>query len=164
MNRIHLGRLTFVMLIMMVPIPIAVTMAAPEAGNDEAPRACMLSKEHMLVLPSSLSLSQVGYLSELCDKVLRWQSRLLLTRMGPGISKTTRELYELDRQYVANMSQLLDQAIGTEPFPEEAFWQAWLAERRLYRHAVSPLVQEEAERIREREPDKDDVLRDPRDR
>lgn len=136
--------------------------SAVEMGAES--RVCYLSKDRTVVLPSSLSTAQRGYLSELCDKVLRFRNRLLIinptedrTDRTSSDFETAKALYELDAQHVASMSELIEKAVATEPFPEEAFWKAWIDERTTYRQATSPLVQRQAETIigREQRPHRD---------
>jgi hypothetical protein len=130
--------------------------AAVEAGVE--PHRCYLSKDRAVALPSSLSTAQRGYLSELCDKVLRFRNRLLI--MNPTESRVemnsvdfeiAKALYELDTQHAASMSQLIEKAVAIEPFPEETFWKAWIDERTMYRQVTNPLVHRQAETIIARE-------------
>jgi hypothetical protein len=130
--------------------------AAVEAGAES--HSCYLSKDRAVALPSSLSIAQRGYLSELCDKVLRFRNRLLIinptedrAEMNSSDFEIAKALYELDSQHVASMSQLIEKAVATEPFPEESFWKAWIDERTMYRQATNPLVHRQAETIIERE-------------
>lgn len=118
------------------------------------PQTCFVSKERTLTLPASLSIAQKGYLSELCDKVMRFHNRLLganpmeqPTKIVAPDFETTKLLYELDHQHVANMSALIEKAMAVQPFPEDAFWIAWLNERRAYRNATGPLIHHQAELI-----------------
>jgi hypothetical protein len=97
---------------------------------------------------------QKGYLSELCDKVMRFHNRLLVanpleqaTKIGATDLANAKMLYELDQQHVANMSALIEKAVAMQPFPEDAFWVAWLNERRTYREATGPLIRHQAELI-----------------
>ncbi|MDQ6733966.1 MAG: hypothetical protein M3Z35_07595 [Nitrospirota bacterium] len=77
--------------------------------------------------------------------------------MNSGDFETAKALYELDAQHVASMSELIEKAVATEPFPEETFWKAWIDERTTYRQATSPLIQRQAETIigREHRPHRD---------
>ena len=130
--------------------------AVVEAGAES--HRCYLSKERAVALPSSLSTAQRGYLSELCDKVLRFRNRLLIANptedravMNSSDFKIAKALYELDAQHAASMSELIEKAVAIEPFPEESFWKAWIDERTMYRQATNPLVHRQAETIIERE-------------
>ena len=138
---------------------IGVSWAQSTPLIDSAqPRACFLSKERGLTLPGSFSIAQKGYLSELCDKVMRFRNRLLganpmeqPTKLSSTDFETTKLLYELDRQHVANMAALIEKAVAVQPFPEDAFWLAWLNERRTYRDATAPLIRHQAELILRRQ-------------
>jgi hypothetical protein len=44
--------------------------------------------------------------------------------MNSSDFEIAKALYELDSQHVASMSQLIEKAVATEPFPEESFWKA----------------------------------------
>lgn len=131
------------------------TLAQSVPSTESAePETCFVSKERTIMLPASLSLAQKGYLSELCDKVMRFQNRLLVTspmdlptKNGAIEFENAKLLYELDHQHVANMSTLIEKALAVQPFPEDAFWIAWLNERRTYRNATSPLIHHQAELI-----------------
>lgn len=127
---------------------IASTIASTE------PQSCFVSKARTLILPASLSMAQKGYLSELCDKVMRFHNRLLVAnpmeqsmKLGATDLANAKLLYELDQQHVVNMSALIEQAVAVQPFPEDAFWIAWLNERRTYRDATGPLIRHQAEVI-----------------
>lgn len=136
-------------------MPVAMTGAQSITSTESAePQTCFVSKERTFVLPASLTMAQKGYLSELCDKVMRFQNRLL--GANPMEQPTTIEatefenaklLYELDRQHVASMSVLIEEAVAVQPFPEDAFWIAWLNERRAYREETEPLIHRQAELI-----------------
>ena len=151
--------LLLVIAILASPIGMALAQgkaAAAEAGAESS--RCYLSKDRAVALPSSLSTAQRGYLSELCDKVLRFRNRLLIinptedrAEMNSSDFEIAKALYELDAQHVASMSQLIEKAVATEPFPEESFWKAWIDERTVYRQATNPLVHRQAETIIERE-------------
>ena len=136
-------------------IAVEVTWAQSIPLTDSAqPQTCFVSKERTLILPASLSIAQKGYLSELCDKVMRFHNRLLganpmeqVTKIGATDFENAKLLYELDQQHVANMSALIEKAVAVQPFPEDGFWIAWLNERRAYRDATGPLIRHQAELI-----------------
>jgi hypothetical protein len=129
--------------------------------------------DKILKLPASLSIPQQGYVPELCMRVYEHNARLILD--NPEMEGLAGRVYtddefavemaihELRKQNIDTLVKLLDGALRSEPFHEEAFWAAWAAEKKRHAEAVAPFnlkqldrakreyrnLQEERQRIRE---------------
>ena len=107
--------------------------------------------------PTTLTFIQQGYLSELClvvsDRVADNRNKEGELRVAAIVQKSSEEkeefevkkaLLEIERPHLKSLTTLLENAIRTEPFNEEAFWEAWLNERERYYKVIGPLLQQQA--------------------
>ncbi len=113
--------------------------------------------------PTTLTFVQQAYLSELClvvsERVAdsqRKEGELQSPAIFPKSSEEEEEfevekaLLQIERQHLENLTTLLENSIRTEPFSEEAFWEAWLNERERYYKVSGPLIQQQLRLLLER--------------